>query len=254
LKLIRSKKLSRFKNIEHAFFNRLGGESVGVFKSLNCGLGSLDKKKNVMKNLEIVRNKIKSKSKKIFLLNQVHSNKFYFISKNSKLNNKFEGDALVTNKRNIPIAVLTADCAPILIHDENKGMIAAIHAGWKGAYKDIIKKVIKFMIKKGCIPKNITAAIGPCISGNNYQVKEDFIKKFIKKDKKNIIFFKKTKNKNYFNLSKYIHFQLKSLNIKKIDIINRDTFNSKNNFFSARRSIRRNESDYGRNISIIMIN
>ena len=133
-------------------------------------------------------------------------------------------------------------------------MIAVIHAGWKGAYKGIIEKVIKFMIKKGCSPYNITAAIGPCISSNNYQVKEDFIKKFIKKDKKNIIFFKKNKDKNYFSLNKYIHFQLNSLNIKKIDIINKDTFNIKNNFFSARRSISHNENDYGRNISIIMIN
>jgi YfiH family protein len=156
--------------------------------------------------------------------------------------------------RNIPIAVLTADCAPILIHDENKKMIAAIHAGWKGAYKDIVKKVVKFMIKKGCSPKNITAVIGPSISVNSYQVRQDFIKKFIKKDKNNIIFFKKTMDKNYFNLKKYIHFQLKSLNIKKIDIINKDTFNTRNNFFSARRSINRNENDYGRNISIIMIN
>ena len=161
---------------------------------------------------------------------------------------------MVTNIRNIPIAILTADCAPILIYDDNKKMIAAIHAGWKGAYKGIIKKVIKFMIKKGCYSKNITAAIGPCISSNNYQVREDFIKKFIKKDKKNIIFFKKNKNKNYFNLNKYVYFQLKSLDIKKIDIIDKDTFNAKNNFFSARRSISRNENDYGRNISLIMIN
>jgi len=223
---------------------------------LNCGPGSSNKKKNIQKNLEIVRNKIKAKfkSKKIVLLNQVHSSKFYYISKHSKINNEFEGDALITDIRRIPVAVLTADCAPILIYDKNRKMIAAIHAGWKGAYKDIVKKVVKFMIKKGCSSKNIIAAIGPCISSNNYQVRTDFIKKFIKKDKKNIIFFKKTKNKNYFNLNKYIHFQLKSLNIKKIDIIYKDTFNAKNNFFSARRSISRNENDYGRNISIIMIN
>ena len=232
----------------------MGGKSTGIFKSLNCGPGSSDKKKNILKNLEIVGNKIKTKSKEIVLLNQIHSNKFQYISKNSKPNNKFEGDALVTDKRNMPIAVLTADCAPILIYDGRKKMIAAIHAGWRGAYKDIVKKVVKFMIKKDCSPQNITAAIGPCISSNNYQIREDFIKKFIKKDKKNIIFFKKTKNKNYFNLNKYIYFQLKSLNIKKIDIINKDTFNTKNNFFSARRSISHNENDYGRNISIIMIN
>ena len=246
--------MSKFKSIEHAFFNRLGGKSTGIFKSLNCGPGSSDKKDNVLKNLEVVGNKIKARKKKIILLNQVHSNKFYYISKHSKINNKFEGDALITDKRNLPIAVLTADCVPILIYDKNKKMIAAIHAGWKGAYKEIIKKVIKFMIKKGCSSKSIVAAIGPCISVNNYQVKEDFIKRFIRKDKKNITFFKKNKDKNYFNLNKYIYFQLKRLNIKKIDVINKDTFNIKNNFFSARRSISHNESDYGRNISIIMIN
>ena len=154
----------------------------------------------------------------------------------------------------MPIAVLTADCAPILIHDEGRKMIAAIHAGWKGAYKDIVKKVVRFMIKKGCTPQNITVAIGPCISSNNYEIKEDFKKKFIKKDKKNVLFFKSTKTKNYFSLNKYILFQLESLNIKNIDIINKDTFDDKNKFFSARRSISRNENDYGRNISIIMIN
>ena len=252
--MIKSKKLSKFKNVEHAFFNRLGGKSTGIFKSLNCGPGSSDNKKNVLNNLKIVCNKINTKPKKIILLNQIHSNKFYYISKNSKLNNKFEGDALITDKKNLPIAVLTADCAPILIHDKEKKMIAAIHAGWRGAHNGIVTRVVDFMIKKGCSPKNITAAIGPCISINNYQVKEDLIKKFIEKDKKNMIFFKKKKDVNYFNLNRYIYFQLKNLNIKKIDIINKDTFNAKNNYFSARRSISRNENDYGRNISIIMIN
>ena len=253
--MIKSKKLSKFKGIKHAFFNRLGRKSTGTFKGLNFGPGSSDNKKDTQKNLEIVSNKINAKSNKIVLLNQVHSNKFYYISKNSKLNsNKFKGDALITDKRKLPIAILTADCAPVLIYDEDKKMIAAIHAGWKGAYKNIVKIVVKFMITKGCSPQNITVAIGPCISGNNYEVKEDLKKKFIKKDKKNIIFFKETKNKYYFNLSKYIHFELKSLKIKKIDIINKDTFNAKNNFFSARRSISHNENDYGRNISIIMIN
>ena len=232
----------------------MGGKSTGIFKSLNCGPGSSDKKKDILKNLKIVCNKIKTKSKKIVLLNQVHSNKLHYINKDSKLiNNKIIGDALVTSKKNMPIAVLTADCAPILMYDERNKMIAAIHAGWKGAYKDIVKKVIKFMIKKGCTSQNITAVIGPCISGNSYQVKKDFIKKFLKKDKKNKVFFKVTRDKNYFNLNKYIYYQLKSLNIDKIDIINKDTFIAKNNFFSARRSTGLKECDYGRNISVIMI-
>jgi len=253
--LIKSKKLSRFTDIEHAFFDRLGGNSTGIYKSMNCGYGSSDNKKNISKNLSIIKKKIKSNSKKIILLNQIHSNKFYYIDKKSKLNNsKFEGDALITNKSNTPIGVLTADCAPILIFDQKNKMVAAIHAGWKGAYKNIVKKVIKFMIKKGAYANNITAVIGPCISLKSYEIKPNFIKKFIKKDIKNKIFFKKIKNKNYFNLSEYIAYQLKSLDVNKIEIINKDTFNIKNNFFSARRSKSCNESDYGRNISVIMIN
>ena len=253
--MIKSKKLSKFRHIEHGFFDRRGGKSVGIFKSLNCGKGSSDIKKNVQKNLRIVSRKIKNKSQKIVLLKQTHSNKFHFIDKHLKSSSsKLVGDALITNKKNTAIAILTADCAPILIHDENKKMIAAIHAGWRGAYKGIVEKVVKFMIKKGCSPQNITAAIGPCISANSYQVRQDLIKKFMLKNKNNKVFFKKIKGKNYFNLNKYIHFQIKCLKIKKIDIIKKDTFITKNNFFSARRSISHNENDYGRNISVIMIN
>ena len=252
--MIKSKKLSRFKSVKHAFFNSLGGKSTGIYKSLNCGPGSSDDKKNIFKNLAIVKKKIKTNSNKIILLNQIHSNNFYYIDKKLKLNNnKFKGDALITNRLNTPIAVLTADCAPILIFDQKNKMIAAIHAGWKGAYKGIVKKVIKFMLLKGCSANNITAVIGPCISLKNYEVKQDFIKRFIKKNVKAKIFFKKLANKNYFNLNKYITYELKSLDIKKIEVINKDTFNIKNNFFSARRSKSKNENDYGRNISVIMI-
>ena len=74
----------------------------------------------------------------------------------------------------MPIGVLTADCVPILICDERTKLVAAIHAGWKGAYKDIISRVIQFMVKKGSNPKNITAAIGPAISAKNYEVKKYF--------------------------------------------------------------------------------
>ena len=253
--MIKSSKLSKFKNIKHAFFNRLGGVSKGMYKSLNCGPGSFDKKKYISDNLKIVIKKIKTTPKNIILLNQIHSNKFYFIDKKNKFKKKrFKADAIITNQKKIPIGVLTADCAPILIYDYNKNMVSAIHAGWKGAYKDIVKNVVEFMIKKGCNPKTMCAVIGPCISIKNYEVKKDFKDKFLKKDKKNKFFFKEINYKTYFSLNKYICSQLKSLNIKNIEIINKDTFDVKNNFFSARRSINRNKNDYGRNISIIMIN
>jgi len=86
--LNKSKKLTRFSEIEHSFFNRLGGKSNGIYKSLNCGLGSYDNKKNILKNLSFVKKKIKSGLNKIVLLNQIHSNKFYYIDKKSKLNHK----------------------------------------------------------------------------------------------------------------------------------------------------------------------
>jgi YfiH family protein len=253
--LIISKKLSNQKKIRHGFFNRKGGKSSGIYKSLNCGLGSNDNKNKVLINLKIAKNKIDKKSKHIFLLNQVHSNKFVFIDKGFKnLKKKIKADAVITNQKKIPIAVLTADCVPILLHDNQKNMIAAIHAGWKGALKGIIKKVINFMIKKGCNVNNITAAIGPCIRQKSYNVKLDFVKKFVKKDANNKIFFKKKKNIIYFDLPSFVKSQLKSKKITNIDTINIDTFNKKNNFFSARYSLRSKHDDYGRNISIIMIN
>ena len=252
--MIKSKKLTKIKNLKHGFFNRIGGKSKNIYKSLNCGLSSKDLPSNVKKNLQIVKKKIGKSTKNIFLLHQIHSNKFIYINNKYKLNTKPKADAIITNQRNLPIAVLTADCVPILICDNKKNMIAAIHAGWKGAYKGIIEKVLKFMVNKGCKSENITAVVGPCIAVENYEIKQDFIKKFIKKDKKNETFFIKIKNKNYFNLNKYIYSQLKNLKVKNIDMINKDTFNVKNNFFSARRSISHNENDYGRNISIIMIN
>ena len=252
--MISSKKLNKQKDISHGFFNRSGGKSSGIFKSLNCGPGSKDRQSKVRANLKIVKNKICKKSKKIFLMHQVHGNNVVFIDKNFVLKKKIRADAVITNKRMFPIAVLTADCVPILIYDKQKKIIAAVHAGWKGALKEIVKKVIKFMIKKGCKEKNIIATIGPCIQQKNYNVGEDFFKKFLKKNKMNRVFFKKEKKTIYFNLPDFVKYQLKSMKITNIDTIKIDTFDTTNNFFSARRSIKLNHDDYGRNISIIMIN
>ena len=250
-----SKKLSNQKNISHGFFNRSGGKSKGIYKSLNCGLGSNDKKSKVRANLKIVKNKISKNSKNIYLLHQVHSNNLIFIDQNFKFDKKRnKADALITNQKNLPIAVLTADCVPVLLYERKKNMIAAIHVGWKGAFKEIIKKVISFMLKKGCKRKFITAAIGPCIRQKSYNVKDDFKKRFIKKDKKNKVFFKMQKDIVYFDLPGFVKSQLKSNKITNIDTINIDTFDKKNNFFSARRSLRLKHEDYGRNISLIMIN
>jgi len=251
--LIVSKKLKKFSNIKHGFFNRKGGVSSGIYKSLNCGIGSHDKKKNVLTNLKIVSKKIGCQQKKLVLLHQTHSNKFSFIDKNYKFNkNRIKADALITNVKNVPISILTADCAPILFYDNKKKIIGAIHAGWRGAYKKILSKIVKYLLKKGSILNNLHFVIGPSISQKNYEVGIEFKKKFYKQDKKNIKYFKNYKNKIFFSLNDYIMGQLKALKIKNIEIIKKDTYNQKNNFFSSRRS-KKNNHDYGRNISVIMI-
>ena len=240
--------------MSHGFFNKIGGKSKGIYKSLNCGVGSKDDKKNVKKNLRIVQNKISNNSKNIFLVRQIHSNKFVFINKNFKLKKKIKADAIITNQKKTPIAVLTADCVPLLLCDKRRKMIAAIHAGWKGAFKGIINKVIGYMLKKGCNTKDIVVAIGPSINQKNYNVGIDFKKKFIKKHKKNKIFFKSRCKSIYFDLPKYVKSQVKLNKINNIDMLHIDTFDKKNNFFSARRALKLKHDDYGRNISIIMIN
>jgi len=253
--LIKSKKLSKFQQINHGFFDKKGGKSTGIYKSLNCGVGSSDSKKNVLNNLKIVCKKINCSSKNLILLNQIHSSKFYFINKNYKFKKKkLNGDALITNVKKIALGVIVADCVPVFIYDKNLKIISAIHAGWKGVYKEIIKKVVKFLIKKGSNTKNLVAVIGPSISEKSYEVQKDFKDKFLKKDKQSKFFFKIRKNKTYFGLNKYVYYHLKKLGIKNLEIIKKNTFDPKNNFFSARRSIQNKENDYGRNISVIMIN
>ena len=253
--MIKSKKLSKFQQINHGFFDKKGGKSTGIYKSLNCGVGSSDSKKNVLINLKIVCKKINCSSKNLILLNQIHSNKFYFINKNYKFKKKkLNGDALITNVKKIALGVIVADCVPVLIYDKNLKIISAIHAGWKSVYKEIIKKVVKFFIKKGSNTKNLVAVIGPSISEKSYEVQKDFKGKFLKKDKQSKFFFKIRKNKTYFGLNKYVYYHLKKLGIKNLEIIKKNTFDPKNNFFSARRSIKNKENDYGRNISVIMIN
>lgn len=213
----------------------------------------MDNKLNIKKNLKIVCKKLKSPTNKIILPKQIHSNKFYIITK-KLYKRKIKCDALITQKKNILMGVLTADCAPILIFDPIKLMISVVHAGWRGAYKGIIKNVITFFKKNGSNIKDLVVVIGPCISVKNYEIKKDFLKKFIKKNKNNKIYFKFTKKKIFFNLKKYISLEIKKLGINKLEIIDKNTFTEKNTYFSARRSIIKKQNDYGRNISLIMIN
>ena len=249
--MIKSYLLDNQSFLSYGFFNRAGGKSKGIYKSLNCGKGSNDNIKDIHSNLKIVSKKIGCSEKNLISLNQVHSNKVYKINTIPKI--KLIGDAFVTNKSNIALSILSADCAPVFIVDKKEKFIAAIHVGWKGALKGIIKNTINILKKNGCLEKNMIACVGPCIKKTSYEVQNDFLNRFKKKNKKNLNFFVFKKKKIYFDLSGFIESQLNTNGIKKLNIIRKDTFNKRNNFFSSRRSKKNHHNDYGRNISIIMI-
>ena len=187
----------------------------------------------------------------MILLNQIHSNKIHIINKLPK--KKLLGDGAITGKKKIALGILTADCAPVFIYDPEKNLISAIHAGWIGAYKKIITKTLNNFKNKGSKINNLIAVIGPCIAKKSYEVKNDFLKRFLNQNKSNKKFFNFKRKRIFFSLNEYIKSNLKNNGIEKIEIIKKDTYLNKNNFFSSRRSLKNNFDDYGRNISIIMI-
>ena len=249
--MLKSKKLSKYKKIRHGFFNREGGVSKGIYKSLNCGLGSKDKIKDISINLEKVCKRIGCNKNNLILLNQIHSKIVHKINKIPK--KKLIGDSIITNKKGIALGILTADCAPVFIYDPVNNFISALHAGWKSAYKKIITITLKKLALEGSNLNKLVAIIGPCIGKESYEVRKDFFDKFIKQEKSNKKFFNKKKNKLYFNLNNYIKDEFLKSGVKNIEIIKKDTYILSNNFFSARRSIKNKTHDYGRNISVIMI-
>ena len=184
-----SKKLKKFKNINHCFFSRNGGFSKGIYKSLNCGKGSKDKKIFIKKNLNLVSKKMNIK-RKLLLMYQTHSNKVMIITNKNKNLNKFKSDAIVTQLRGYGLGVVTADCVPIVLYDKKNHTIGCIHAGWKGALSGIVENTIK-TFKKISLNNEIFAAVGPCIDKKSYEVDSNFYKKFILRSKKNKIYFLK---------------------------------------------------------------
>ena len=249
-----SKKLKKFKNLKHIFFSKKNGFSNGIYKSLNCGVGSNDKKINVLKNIKYVTKKMGCKKNSLITLNQVHSSKVIYFKSYSNIKNRLRGDAIVTKVKNIPIGILTADCVPILLYEPQKEIIGCIHSGWKGAFNGVIKNTIHKFKKLNSNLSELIVAVGPCIGKKSYEVKKDFYQKFIKKNLKNKIFFRKNSKNNYnFNLRYFVNNELSNLGVKNIENINLDTFKEKNFFYSYRRSRVNGEKDYGRCISVILM-
>ena len=256
------KKIKYFKidkldksEVKYGFFSRIGGLSSKNYSSLNCNINSKDKKINVIKNINLAKNTLKLKNTKLKFINQTHSAKVEIINERN-FRNKTKADGAITKNKNISLAILTADCAPIFIYDTKKTFICAIHCGWKGCFKNIISFAIKKIKLINKTNNNLIAIVGPCLKKNNFEVDIKFKKKFINQNLKYIRFFnKKEKNsKIFFDMRGLINFQLKEMLIKNIYNINKDTYNNSNLFYSHRRTTHKGSLITGRMINIISFN
>ena len=249
-----SEKLQKFKNIKHCFFSRKNGFSKGIYESLNCGIGSNDEKKNVIKNLELVSREVGCKKESLITLNQKHSNHVIFFENEKSIKNKLSGDAIVTKIKNVAIGILAADCAPILLYEPKKKIIGCIHSGWKGAFNGVVKNTVKKFKELNSDLNELIAVIGPCIKKESYEVKIDFYNRFTNQNPRNKYFFEKTNdNKFFFDLRAFINDEISNLGIKNVENIDIDTFSKRDFFYSYRRSCVEKEKDYGRCISVILM-
>jgi hypothetical protein len=159
--MIEAPELKSVKSLRHGFFTREGGHSAGLFASLNCGFGSGDDKPTVARNRAAVGEQLGVSAQNLLTIWQWHSPDVIVADAPWDALKPPKGDAIVTNKPGLAIAVLTADCAPILFADEEAGVIAAAHAGWKGAFAGVSDTTIAVMEEKGARRERITAIIGP---------------------------------------------------------------------------------------------
>lgn len=246
-----SKKLKKL-NVPHCFFSRNSGFSRGIYKSLNCGIGSNDNKKLVHKNIRFVESFLKIKKNNLKLMYQTHSSKILKINHKNFEKKKFKSDGITSDLKGVALGVLTADCVPILIYDKINKKICVLHAGWKGIFRGIIEKGIKKFSKKNL--NSLIVAIGPCIGKKSYEVDKLLKLKFLRQSKYYKKFFKASKKGKFlFDLRSIVNYKLKKVGVKEIDNINLDTFKDSKNFFSHRRSKQLKEPDYGRCLSVITL-
>lgn len=188
-------------------------------------------------------------------LNQVHGNQVVVIDSPQKIYGEQclpKADGLVSNQKNLALAIITADCGPIVFYDEENLIIGICHAGWRGAKSGILENTVFEMKKLGAV--NICAAIGPMIQQYSYQVSRDFYDDFIQEKSSNTKFFKTSKEQDkwQFSLSSYIYEKIEKLGIDEIENLEIDTYTNEGKYHSYRRNSHRPSDDYGRNISLII--
>jgi hypothetical protein len=236
----------------HGFFTRRGGASSGIFQGLNCGPGSSDLADAVDINRARVAAHLDVPPDHLVTVHQVHS--VDVVTVTGPLADRPRADGLVTATPGVALAILTADCQPVLFADATAGVIGAAHAGWRGAQCGVLEATIDAMEAMGAARARIRAVIGPTISQAAYEVGPEFIQTFLDDDPGNARFFAQGKgDRALFDLPAYGLSRLRAAGVGQAEWTRHCTYSDEARFFSFRRATHRGEADYGRLISAIRL-
>jgi YfiH family protein len=235
----------------HGFLGRRGGVSTHELAGLNVGYGSSDDGSAIDENRRRAVAALLPNAQ-LATVHQVHSAEVVRVEEPWIQGERPRADAMVTDRRDLLLGILTADCAPVLFADEQAGVIGAAHAGWRGALAGVTDSTIAAMERLGARRENIHAAVGPCIGQSSYEVDESFRDRFVGDDAGNARFFiAGPAGKPHFDLEAYVVYRLIAAGVGEVEALNLDTYADPDRFYSYRRATHRGETDYGRQLSAI---
>ncbi len=237
---------------KHGFFTRKGGASSGIFSGLNCGMGSSDQAQVVEINRKRVAASIEVTPERLITIHQVHSAKVTVVD--APFAQRPEADAMVTNQPGLALAILTADCQPVLFSDPFAQVIGAAHAGWRGTKDGVLEATIDAMETLGAKRGRINAVIGPTISQAAYEVGPEFYETLTDTDASAKRYFANgTGDRMLFDLPGYGLLRLRAAGVADACWTGHCTFGDPERFYSFRRTTHAKEVDYGRLISVIRL-
>lgn len=238
--------------LRHGFFTRKGGASSGIFAGLNCGTGSSDIAEVVAINRARAAEALGVDPANLVTVNQVHSADVVVVT--APLADRPRADAMVTATPGLALAVLTADCQPVLFADPQAQVIGAAHAGWRGARDGVLEATVEAMEALGARRNRIRAVIGPTISQRAYEVGPEFVEGFIDDDRDNARFFANgAGDRALFDLPAFGLHRLRSLGLAEAEWTRHCTYSDAERFYSYRRTTHAKEADYGRLLSAIRL-
>lgn len=246
--------LTAVPGLRHAFFNREGGVSGGIYASLNAGVGSSDDPAHVAENRRRMAASLGVAPSHLLTGFQIHSPDVAVATEPWPAGQRPRVDAIVTRTAGLAIGATTADCGPVLFADGEARVIGAAHAGWRGALTGVLESTIAAMEQLGAARGRIKAVIGPLIRQRSYEVGQEFVDRFLEADAGNRRFFVPSARHRHamFDLAGYIRMRLERAGIGDIDDLAICTYED-SRFFSYRRSVHRAEPDYGRHVHALVL-